>query len=170
MAFNGLNMGLGNIAKLAETTTCLISAENVYGEKGKGGMAEVTDTPQPEVKKIGQQWEKSTVSRELGQKGKVRPQITLPADSTTTLMDIDGPGTVQHIWITVGAKTFRDLIIRVYWDDEKEPSIETPIGDFFCNGFDAPTNILALPINVNPTGGLNCYFPMPFRKHARMTV
>ena len=85
-------------------------------------------------------------------------------------MDIDGPACIQHIWITVDPKVFRDLILRFYWDGEKTPSVESPLGDFFCNGFKTRTNILALPINVNPSGAFNCYFPMPFRKHARITV
>jgi hypothetical protein len=58
----------------------------------------------------------------------------------------------------------------MYWDGEESPSVEVPLGDFFCNGWNKRTNILALPINVNPSGGFNAYFPMPFRKHARMTV
>ena len=171
MSFSGTNMGLGSISKLAKARTRSITAENVYGEKGRGGMAEVSDTPQPEVVKLGQKWDGANkCARDLGQTWKVRPCITLPAGSTTPLMDIDGPGCIQHIWITVDVKFFRDLIVRLYWDGEQNPSVESPLGDFFCNGFKTRTNILAIPINVNPSGGLNCYFPMPFRKHARMTV
>ena len=171
MSFNGINMNLGAISKLSGARTRSITAENVYGEKGRGGMADVSDTPQPEVEKIGQKWDGANkCARDLGQTWKVRPCITLPAGSTTTLMDIDGPGCIQHIWITISDKMFRDLILQIYWDGETSPSVESPLGDFFCNGFKTRTNILALPINVNPSGGLNCYFPMPFRKHARMTI
>jgi hypothetical protein len=85
-------------------------------------------------------------------------------------MDVDGPGYIQHIWITFENKRYRDAILRIYWDDETTPSVETPIGDFFCNGFCERVNILSLPINVNPLGGFNSYFPMPFRSHARITV
>ena len=171
MSFNGINLGLGTISKIAKAKTRSITAENVYGEKGCGGMAEVSDQPQPAVKKIGQKWDGANkCARDLGQTWKVRPCITLPTGSTTTLMDIDGPGCIQHIWITVDTKLYRDLIIRIYWDGEKNPSVESPVGDFFCNGFKTRTNIMAVPINVNPSGGFNCYFPMPFRKHARMTV
>ena len=171
MTSNNLHMGLGSIMKLSNAKTRSITAENVYGEKGKGGMAEVSDSPQPEVERIGQKWDgPNQCARDLGQKWKVRPCITLPAGETVKIMDIDGPGCIQHIWITVDAKRYRDIILRMYWDDEKTPSVETPIGDFFCNGFNTRVNILALPINVNPSGGFNCYFPMPFRKHARITV
>ena len=171
MPFNGMNMGLGTISKLSKAKTRSITAENVYGEKGRGGMAEVSDVPQAEVTKIGQKWDgPNKCAKDLGRTWKVRPCITLAAGATTTLMDIDGPACIQHIWITVDVKHFRDLILRMYWDGEETPSVESPVGDFFCNGFKTRTNVLALPINVNPSGGLNCYFPMPFRKHARITV
>ena len=159
-----------DIARLKKGQTRLITAENVYGEKGKGGMATPTDNAQPEVLKIGQVWKKDMPSRELGQKWKVRPCIELPAGSTTTIMDVDGPATIQHIWITLDNQRFRDVILRAYWDDEENPSIEVPVGDFFGCPFKKRLNINALAINVNPTGGLNCYFPMPFRKHAKITV
>ena len=66
--FNGLHMGLGNIAKLSSAQTRSITAENVYGEKGRGGMAEVSATPQPAVSQIGQQWDgPNSAARDLGQ-------------------------------------------------------------------------------------------------------
>ncbi len=163
--------GLGSISRMSKAVTRSITAENVCGEKGRGGMAEVSATPQPEVVKIGQKWQgPNPCARDLGRTWKVRPCITLPGGATTTLAEIEGPGVIQHIWITVDVKAFRDLILRMYWDGEKAPSVECPVGDFFCNGWKTRTNILALPINVNPAGGLNCYFPMPFRKRARITV
>jgi hypothetical protein len=167
----GFGQGLGTLYQLSSAKTRLITAENVYGEKGRGGMAELSDTPQADVARIGQKWDgKNQAARELGTKWKVRPCITLPAKSTTTIMDVDCAGCIQHIWFTLGAERYRDQIVRIYWDKEKTPSVEAPIGDLFCNGFNTRANILALPINVNPSGGFNCYFPMPFRKHARITV
>jgi hypothetical protein len=171
MAFNGLHMSLGNLSQLSNAVTRSITAENVYGEKGKGGMADLTDKPQAEVAKIGQKWDgPNKCARDLGIKWKVRPCITLPSQSVNTIMDIDGPGAIQHIWITVDWKKTRDLIIRMYWDNESEPSVEAPISHFFCNAYNPATDIMALPINVNPSNGCNSYFPMPFRKHARITV
>jgi len=85
-------------------------------------------------------------------------------------LDINGPGVIQHIWMTTDAEWYRDLILRMYWDGEPSPSVEAPLGDFFCNGWKTRVNILALPINVNPSGGFNCYFPMPFGQHARVTI
>src|SRR5208337_940629 len=96
-----------------------ITAENVYGEKGKGGMAEVSAAPQAEVTKIGQKWDgPNKCARDLGRTWKVRPCITLPAGATTLLMDVKGPGVIQHLWITVDSKRYRDLILRFYWDGE----------------------------------------------------
>jgi len=163
--------GLFGISNLVNAQTRSITAENVYGEKGRGGMAEVSAEPQAEVVKIGQKWDgPNLVARDLGRTWKVRPCITLLKGSVNTLMDVAGPGTIQHIWITVDLKRHRDLILRMYWDDEKEPSVESPLGDFFCNSWKSRANIVSLPINVNPTNGLNCYFPMPFRKRAKITV
>jgi Protein of unknown function (DUF2961) len=169
--FSGANMGLGSIMKLSKARTRSITAENVYGEKGKGAMAQLSPTPQPEVARIGQHWSGGdNAARELGRGWKVRPCITLPRGSTTTLMDVAGPGVIQHIWITVHEKYSRDLIIRMHWDGCERPSVEVPVGDFFCNGWKHRVAILSIPINSNPHGGFNCYFPMPFRRHATITV
>jgi len=166
-----MSNGLFGITRLCNSQTRSITAENVCGTKGRGGMAEVSATPPPEVVKIGQKWEgPNPCARDLGRKWKVRPCITLPKGSTTTIMDVKGPGTIQHIWITVDTSRYRDLILRMYWDGEKSPSVESPVGDFFCNSWKRRANIVALPVNVNPSGGFNSYFPMPFRKSARITV
>jgi hypothetical protein len=162
--------GLTGITKVTSGTTRLFSPENVYAEKGKGGMANIGDTPQDEVVKIGQKWEDCKPARELGQKWKVRPCITIPVGETATIVDTRFTGRITHIWFTVDQKRFRDLILRMYWDGETEPSVESPIGDFFCCGFSKALAITSMPVNVNPTGGLNCYFPMPFRKGAKITV
>ena len=170
-AISTLGPGLGSIDRISDATTRLITAENVYGLKGAGGRAELTDDPQAEVVQIGQHWDGPNLcARELGVQWKVRPCITLLPKSTATLVDIDGPGYIQHIWITFSEKHYRDIILRFYWDNEAKPSVEVPLGDLFCCGFCKRVNILALPINVNPSGGFNSYFPMPYRKHVRVTV
>ena len=69
-----------------------------------------------------------------------------------------------------GSFVLRDLILRIYWDDESTPSVESPLGDFFCNGFGTRCEVNSLPIVVNPTSGMNCYFEMPFRKKAKITL
>lgn len=163
--------GISEITRLSEGRTRLFTAENVFGLAGRGGMAELIETPQKEVTDIGQLWTGSnSCARELGVKWKVRPCITLPAESVTTILDTDGSGRLTHIWITLDQSLFRDIVIRIYWDNEATPSVESPVGDFFCCGWNKALRITSLPVNVNPTGGMNCFFPMPFRKHARITI
>lgn len=112
----------------------------------------------------------------LGPSRKGSPDISLEAGETVTLADIQGPAEIRHIWFTVtdrttkGSFVLRDLILRIYWDDEVSPSVETPLGDFFCNGFGTRCQVNSLPIVVNPTGGMNSYFKMPFNHHARITI
>lgn len=150
----GLGFGLSTAPLITSGKTRSISAENPKGEVGAGGK---------EASNLG-----------VGRKG--RPCITLPKGMTTTLVDIQGTGVIQHFWITVTDKTekgyfvLRDLVLRMYWDDEENPSVEVPLGDFFCNGFGTRCKVNSLPIVVNPTGGMNCYFPMPFRKSAKITI
>ena len=64
----------------------------------------------------------------------------------------------------------RDLILRIYWDDEATPFCRKSIRRFFCNGFGTRCEVNSLPIVVNPTSGMNCYFEMPFRKKAKITL
>ena len=155
-AFNGLNMSLGNLSRLSRAKTRSISAENFTGEKGKGGMA---------TEGTG-----AVVARELGQGWKVSPSIHVPANTTVTLADIRGPGAIQHIWNTVAPQHWRRLVLRIYWDGEETPSVETPLGDFFCSGWCQRCNISSLPIAVNPAGGFNSFWEMPFRQSARITL
>ena len=154
--FDGFNMGLGNLARLSKAQTRSISPENFTGEKGKGGMA---------VEGTG-----ARVSRELGQGWKVSPSIHIPPGATVTLAEIEGPGVINHIWLTVFPDYWRCLVLRFYWDDEESPSVEAPLGDFFCSGWGIRCNVNSLPISVNPAGGFNSYWQMPFRKKARITV
>ncbi|HOM72727.1 MAG TPA: DUF2961 domain-containing protein, partial [Armatimonadota bacterium] len=80
------------------------------------------------------------------------------------------PGVIRHIWITVDPKFYRDCILRMFWDGEDSPSVEVPLGDFFCNGHALRCNINSIPIAVNPSGGFNSFWPMPFRKSARIEL
>ena len=155
-AFNGLGLHLGNLAQLSNAETRSISAENFTGEKGKGGMA---------TEGTG-----ADAARELGQGWKVSPSIHIKGNELVTLADIDGPGAIQHIWLTVHPRAWRHLVLRMYWDNEATPSVEVPLGDFFCNGWGERCNISSIPIAVNPAGGFNCYWEMPFRQHARITL
>lgn len=147
------SLATAHLMRDAETRS--ICAENPDGSRA-GGARAVPDEKNP--------------ARELGAPWKVRPCVTLEPESTTVLADIAGPGVIQHIWITVDPTAYRNCVLRMVWDDAKSPSVDVPLGDFFCNGHNKRTNIAALPINVNPSGGFNSYWPMPFRSRARIEV
>jgi hypothetical protein len=88
------------------------------------------------------------------------------------LADIKGPGAIQQIWMTpTGA--YRNLILRIYWDKEAQPAVECPVGDFFASAFtsyEVFAQISSLAVCVNPGNAFNCYWPMPFRNHCRITL
>ena len=150
-----LNMGLGNLFCLSDAETRSISAENFTGEKGKAGMA-TTGTGEPSARDLGPKW-------------KISPSVKIEAGKLFEMANINGPGIIQQIWLTpTGA--WRSCILRFYWDNESEPSIETPIGDFFGMGWGEYAPLNSLPICVNPGSAFNSYWPMPFRKHCRITV
>jgi hypothetical protein len=157
LPFNGLDMGLGNLYRLSDAKTRSICPENFTGEKGKAGMA-TEGTGKHAAGELGQSW-------------KVSPSVRIPAKSTFTMGEIKGPGCIQHIWLTPAPldKT-RWYILRFYWDDEKEPSVEVPMSDFFCTGWGKYAQINSLAVCVNPGSAFNCYWPMPFRKKARVTM
>lgn len=169
-SISGFTQSLGNLAFLSRAQSRSVSPENVYGGKGKGGMAEVSATPQPEVARIGQHWVPNYgPARELGRGWKVRPYIEIPAGTTATIMEVDGPGVIQQIWMTpVG--DWRFSILRFYWDDSETPAIECPVGDFFASGWGKFAPVVSQAVCVNPGNGLNCYWPMPFRKKCRITL
>ena len=153
--FNGLGMNLGNLARLSTAQSRSISPENFTGEKGKGGMA---------THGTG-----SNAARDLGQGWKLSPSIAIQAGETFTLADIEGQGAIQQIWMTPTGH-WRYSILRIYWDDQEQPAVECPLGDFFCSGWGKFAPLTSLAVCVNPGSAFNCYWEMPFRKRARFTV
>ncbi|HEY8575370.1 MAG TPA: glycoside hydrolase family 172 protein [Devosia sp.] len=154
--FSGLDVNIGNLYRLSDAKTRSISPENLTGEKGKGGMA---------TEGTG-----ASCARGLGQGWKVSPSIRIEAGETRLLADIDGPGAIQQIWLTTANLRWRDLILRIYWDDQEHPSVESPIGDFFCSGWNRFAQVTSLAVCVNPGRAFNCYWQMPFRNRARITI
>jgi hypothetical protein len=102
-----------------------------------------------------------------------RDSLPIEPGTTAVLADIQGPGAIHHIWVTIAAEPFygRKLILRMYWDGEKNPSVEAPIGDFFGVGHGLNRSFSSLPINCSSEGrARNCYWFMPFQRSARVTV
>jgi len=160
-AFIGLQPGLGSLPLLGRGRTRSISAENPTGEKGKGGMA----IPNPnEPKPVAA----ARAADNLGQGWKVRPFIRINAGETAVLMDVAGPGVIQHIWLVEGLN--RGLVIRFFWDGEETPSVEVPVPDFFAVGHGRFALVNSPAVVVNPANALNCFWPMPFRTRARITL
>jgi len=161
--FNGLDMNIGNLFRLSDAKTRSISPENFTGEKGKGGMADPAVQDKPNVANA------SSAARDLGKGWKVNPYIRIKPGETFTLAEITGPGAIQHIWMTPTGN-WRFSILRFYWDDETEPSIECPVGDFFGMGWGIYAPLSSLAVCVNPGSAFNCYWTMPFRKKCKITM
>jgi hypothetical protein len=99
----------------------------------------------------------------------VNPFIRIKPGETFTLAEIDGPGAIQHLWMTPTGN-WRFSIMRIYYDDEKTPSVEVPVGDFFAMGWNEYAPLSSLAVCVNPGSAFNCYWPMPFRKSCKITM
>jgi D-arabinan exo alpha-(1,3)/(1,5)-arabinofuranosidase (non-reducing end) len=92
---------------------------------------------------------------------------------TFTVLDESGPGVITHVWFTIADPELyhlKKIVLRVYWDGETHPSVEAPIGDFFGLGLGDYFTYQSVPLAVGEAKALNSFFPMPFKKHARITV
>jgi hypothetical protein len=146
---------LGALTRLSPMKSRAISPENPTGDKGKGGMS--VDGPAREA------------ARDLGQGWKISPYVILSPGQTLVLGEIAGPGAIRHIWMTPTG-TWRRSILRMFWDGEATPSVECPVGDFFCCGWGLYAQVSSLAVCVNPGSAFNCYWCMPFRTHAKITM
>ncbi len=147
----------------AGVKTRMFSAENPEGKKG-GGCRAVPDPDSPE-------YVHARKAAHYGEGWKVRPFIRMEGGETVTLAAVEGSGVITQLFITSDKKNFSDLVLRMYWDGESQPSVEVPVGAFFCMGHnEQPQEVFSLPITVAPSRGCNCYFQMPFRKGARITL
>jgi hypothetical protein len=113
--------------------------------------------------------------------GRNADRIAIEPGKTAIIADIAGAGCIRHIWITIGAGEpdyLRRVLLRAYWDGESNPSVESPVGDFFGVGHARVSSFWSLPLNM-VTGGapqaanraaMNCFFPMPFSRGARLEI
>ena len=150
-----MGVGLENVWRLADAETRSISPENFTGDKGRGGLATEGTGAGP--------------GRELGQGWKISPSVVIAPGTTFELADIEGPGVIQHIWLTPTG-TWRNQILRMYWDDDPQPAVECPVGDFFACGWGEFAQVSSLAVCVNPGSAFNCYWQMPFQRRARITL
>ncbi|MBR2047530.1 MAG: DUF2961 domain-containing protein [Oscillospiraceae bacterium] len=148
---------LSNLCKKHDIESFSISPENFTGEKGCGGKAE-TGTG-------------ASCARDLGIGWKISPSVLIEAQETFTLADVQGEGAIKHIWVTDASYRGRELILRIYWDNNPTPSVEVPLSDFFASAsYTEFRQISSLAVCVNPARGLNCYWEMPYRKGFRATL
>lgn len=162
--FNGLDMNMGNLSRLSDAKTRSISPENFTGAKGKGALADpVADSGKRNVANA------ADAARDLGKGWKVNPFIIIGKGETFTIAEMEGPGAIQHIWMTPTGN-WRFSILRIYWDDETTPSVESPLGPFFAMGWNTYAPLNSLAMTVNPGSAFNSYWQMPFRKKCRITI
>ena len=159
-AFPPLILGFAGLPLLTDAQTRSISAENLTGAKGMGGMA----IPNPAEPKPAAS---ARAADDLGQGWKVKPFLRVNAGETVTLRDVAGPGAIPHIWMVEGLS--RSHVLRFYWDGEETPSVEAPAPDFFAVGHEMFARVNSQAVVVNPTNALNCFWPMPFRRHVKIT-
>lgn len=110
-----------------------------------------------------------------------RDFITLEPGESATLMEAHGAGTIARIWVTtqdwadpnrfkvMREHILRKLLFRAYWDGEENPSVDTPLGDFFGAGFGEYQEYHALTMGMS-SGGFYCYFPMPYSNGCRIEI
>ena len=134
-----------------------ICPENPTGAKGGGARATIEEgTAGGPARNYGIGW-------------KVNPFIHLKAGETVEIANIEGSGVITNIWMTPTGN-WRTQIIRFYWDDSEVPSVECPVGDFFCSGWSCYSQVSSLAVCVNPGSAFNCYWQMPFRRRCRITM
>ena len=153
--FTGLGLGLGNLSRLSDARTRSISPENFSGEPGKGGMA---------IEGTG-----AAAARDLGRAGRSRRQCRSALARRSFWPRSTAPGAIQSMWFT-GRNLGRDVILRIYWDNQAQPSVECPLRDFFAAGWGPFAQLSSVAVANNPNNGLNCFWEMPFRTSARMTL
>jgi hypothetical protein len=154
---------LGRLPSMLGVPTRQASAENPTGQKGMGARWD-PDPDDPDLVYSGP-------AVVLGRGWKVRPYCPLPVGEELVLADASGPGVITHLFLTSDSPRLRPLVLRAWWDDEASPSVEVPVGDFFSIGHDGvDVTLTSQPVTVAPARACSCWWPMPFRHHARLTL
>ena len=149
---------------------CLVSMLSIFS----GGLQAQNSGDLKEIVKI----KKNVLSRRISsydRSGGNRDYLPIKAGDTAEIFKAEGAGLITHIWVTINHKdklSRRNVILRMYWDQESEPSVQAPIGDFFGQGWGEFYNYTSLPLAAGPKDGraMACYFPMPFNDGARITI
>jgi hypothetical protein len=104
-------------------------------------------------------------------------RMALPVRQSSDVLTIGGRGTLSAFGVRpdfsrqnalMRSLLLRSLVLEAYWDGAAHPSIQVPLGDFFCNGLH-PRQFASLPM-ANIDGTYLCRLPMPFRRGARLAI
>jgi hypothetical protein len=123
---------------------------------------------------------KARVKSDLSEKSNY-DNFSVAPGQTHVLMDEKGPGIITHLWFTFlgpepqdwarnGSANHQEMLLRIYWDGSKRPAVEAPLGDFFASAFGKRNEIISLPVILEDADSYNCFWPMPFRKSARIEI
>lgn len=151
------------------------STKSGYGRANYGSMgSSLRDLPRLRDYRRGRasSWDRT---------GGNEDRLTVRPGQTITLADLEGAGSVNHIWMTVAPAGFdagedhailRRLVLRIFWDGNEHPSVLVPLGDFFGVGHGRTTNFVSAPLQMSPQDGkgMNSWFPMPFADGARFEL
>lgn len=145
----------------------LLLSAAVPAQPGPGGPLERLSEPQHYKAMRQSSYDPSGGNQDGRQDWPIEP------GETRELAVIEGPGAINHIWVTIASPDenhLKNLAIRMYWDGEETPSVEGPIGDFFGLGNGTYYQYSSMPIQIGTQNGLNCFWRMPFATGARVTV
>lgn len=162
------------LAYLTSGAAVLGSGSLLHGQEPRPSQDNASAVPLPEIAALARLENSSTRrASSYDRTGGNGDAIPINAGQTAVLLDTKGSGVITHIWFTISSNDpyhLKNLVLRAYWDDENEPSVEVPVGDFFGLGLGDYFLYQSSLTTVASIKGLNAYFPMPFGKSARITV
>lgn len=140
------------------------------------GQAQMAGNPLVELAKISGDVRSKRISSYDRSGGNNDRLETIRDGESRILFEVAGAGIINHIWITIAPPppdlSRNDIILRMYWDGNAHPCVESPIGPFFGQGWDESYDFSSLPLAAGPREGrgLVSYFTMPFSNGARIEV
>ena len=153
------------LAALVALLAPIVSAQQPAAAPARGVMAELALPKDFEARR------ESSAKKDLSMNLDREP---MKPGETTVLGDLEGPGAITHLWCfahTDYPLFSRALVLRIYWDGEEYPSVEAPLGDFFAVGHGGYADVDSAVVAVTAFGrSRNCFWNMPFRKRARVTI
>ena len=164
---------LGGLASVAGVSAAGLLGMNATNAAASAPAAGIDSVPEELFEQARLRSYKTRRSSSWDRTGGNDDAVRVEAGSAATLLDVTGAGVITHIWFTISANDphhLKNLVLRAWWDGEKSPSVEVPIGDFFGLGLGEYFTYQSSLLTVSPMKALNAYFQMPFSTGARLTV